>query len=151
MSDGHSADAPIVPIEAPIPKLLRPVRKTPFPDLAKLVLGDEASSAGDAQYAPAEKSDAETPVNPSQPEAPTAPTKMPSASLTDSLPPEARRPGRPRKNAAVPESEMTQFTLRLPRELRDGLVIFARQSRTSAAEIVIKMIEEKLCIEKCGG
>ena len=137
--------------EVSIPKLLKPARKSPFPDLAKLVLADEAVSAGAAQYAPVEKSEAEIRVKLSQPESPAAPTEMPSASRADSMLPEARRPGRPRKNAAVPASEMTQFTLRLPRELRDGLVIYARQSRMSAAEIVIKMIEEKLCVEKCGG
>ena len=151
MSDGQSADAPIVPIEAPAPKLLKPVRKSPFPDLAKLVLADEASSAGDAQYAPAEKSEAEILVKPLKPEAPASPTKMPSASQAEFLPAETRRPGRPRRNAAVPESEMTQFTLRLPRELRDRLVISARQSRTSAAGIVIKMIEEKLSVAEVGG
>ncbi len=144
MSAGYSADAPIVPTEVTTPRLLKPVRKSPFPDLAKLVLADEASSAGDAQYAPMEKAEAASPVSPLQPEAPAAPTKMPSASQADSLPTETRRPGRPRKNATAPECEMTQFTLRLPRELRDGLVIFARQTRTSAADIVIKMIEEKI-------
>ena len=151
MSDGYSTDAPIVPIEAPIPKLMRPVRKSPFPDLAKIVLADEASSAGDAQYALAENFEPTRPVKLSQPGSPAAPTKMPLASHADSIPPEARRPGRPRKNAAVPESEMTQFTLRLPRELRDRLVISARQSRTSAAGIVIKMIEEKLSVAEVGG